>query len=235
MMQLDRQIVSSKEVLCLIPMKDVHEAKKRLRISFPSQKQAFISDIVSKLFLNTIDTIKNFLDFAVVSPSEDTLELALDKGASFIYQDLGIDLNDALLSSIIYTNLISKWKYILILTADLPYLSASSFLELQKSFFSDSITIISAPSKGSDNQGTSGLFLPIQFLVSNLIDLQFGTNSFTRFKSLFKSKNINFIEIHNRIGFDLDTLEDFIEFKNSSPEIFNTFNSKGEFNQLFTF
>ena len=223
--------INPSDILCLIPMKDVHDAKKRLRISFPTEKQPFISDIITKLFINTIETVKKFFDFAVVSPSEDTLELALEQGASFIYQDLGIDLNDALTTAINYAHLTHKWKYILILTADLPYLSESTFQVLPSSFVPDSFTIISAPEK-SNSQGTSGLCIPLSFWPS--FSLSFGPNSFNLFLKQFQTKEFQATVVQDKIGFDLDTFDDLNEFKSSSPVIFRQFVDDGVVNQLFT-
>ena len=223
-------LIASTDILCLIPMKDVHVAKKRLRVSFPTEKQPVISNIITKLFLNTIETVHKIFDFAVVSPSEDILDLALDKGASFIYQDLGIDLNDALTTAINYAHLTAKWKYVLVLTADLPYLSDQSFSTLQNSLIIDSFTIISAPEK-SQTQGTSGLLIPLRFWPS--LQLQFGVDSFHRFQKHFQVNNFTYCVVHNQIGFDLDTIEDLNEFKINSPLIFEKIASEGEINQLF--
>ena len=211
-------------------MKDVHDAKKRLRVSFSSEKQPVISNIITKLFLNTIETVHKIFNFAVVSPSEDILDLALDKGASFIYQDLGIDLNDALTTAINYAHLTAKWKYVLVLTADLPYLSDQSIADLLTSFIIDSFTIISAPEK-SQTQGTSGLLIPLVFWPS--FQLQFGIDSFHKFVNHFKDNSITYCVVHNQIGFDLDTIEDLNEFKINSPFIFKKIASEGEINQLF--
>lgn len=219
------------EILCLIPMKSVEDAKRRLRISFPSQKQGVISNIVSKLFLNAITTVKEYVHFAVVSPSEETLELALDQGASFIYQDIGVDLNDALSTSINYAYTTEKWRYVLILTADLPYLTADSFFSLTNHFSSDSITILAAPSKDKA-QGTSGLLFPLALW--NSIELQFGVNSFNKFTEQFTNKKIIFNTVHDTIGFDLDTIDDLIEYKTHSVSDFGLVLNNVELNELFT-
>lgn len=228
---MENNPIASTDILCLIPMKDVLDAKRRLRISFPTEKQPLISDIITKLFINTIVTTKKFFEFAVVSPSEDTLEIALEQGASFIYQDLGIDLNDALTTSINYAHLTSKWKYILVLTADLPYFSDESLKELQNTFFNDTFTIVSAPQKSKD-QGTSGLLIPLKYWP--LLSLQFGTNSFNAFKKQLQEKNFPFYEFHNKIGFDLDTIDDLNELKEHSTETFKQLVNVGAINQLFT-
>lgn len=219
------------EILCLIPMKAVEDAKKRLRVSFPSQKQGAISNIISKLFLNAITTVKEFVDFAVVSPSEETLELALDQGASFIYQDIGVDLNDALTTSINYAYTTEKWQYVLILTADLPFLTATTFNSLAKNFVTDSITLLAAPSRG-EFQGTSGLLIPMAQW--NLISLQFGTNSFNKFSDQFLNKKFSFTVVHDNIGFDLDTIDDLIEYRTQLASDIRFVINNGELNELFT-
>ena len=230
-MKSETHSIPSSDVLCLIPMKDVNEAKKRLRISFPTEKQQLISSIVTKLFVNTIETVKKDFSFAVVSPSEDTLELALENGASFIYQDLGIDLNDALTTSINYAYLTSKWKYVLILTADLPYLNDILFAEVQKYFHVDTFTIISAPKK-SNIQGTSGLLIPLTNWPE--CKLVFGSDSFNKFLQEFQVKRFNFVPVQHKIGFDLDTAEDLHELKNTAPVIFKEIINEGVIDQLFT-
>lgn len=228
---LDSNLIPSNQILCLIPMKNVQDAKKRLRISFPSEKQSAISNIVTKLFLNTISTVKIFVDFAVVSPSEEILELALDHGSSFVYQDLGIDLNDALSTSINYAFTIGKWQYILILTADLPFLTNDAFAYLRKFLFKDSITILSAPSKDS-KRGTSGLLIPLSLW--DKFHLQFGQNSFNRFIGQFNDQNYSYKIIHDRIGFDLDTIDDLNELRSSVSDITKLFSNQDELNKLFS-
>lgn len=227
----DRTFIASSDILCLIPMKDVHDAKKRLRTSFSPDKQPLISDIITKLFVNTISTAKKVFDFAVVSPSEDTLELALDQGASFIYQDLGIDLNDALTTSINYAHHTAKWKYVLILTADLPYFADDTLTELQTMLLNGSFTIISAPQKTAE-QGTSGLLIPLKDWPS--FKLQFGVNSFNLFKKQLVEKQFPFIEVHNKIGFDLDTIDDLNDLKIQSTTIFKQLIAEDTISQLFT-
>ena len=92
--------MEKKDILVLIPMKSIDKAKSRLRKSFSDEDQPKISQIIFKLFLNTLISVKeNSFDFAVVSPSDDTLDIALDNNASLIYQDDGLDLNLALKSS----------------------------------------------------------------------------------------------------------------------------------------
>lgn len=231
LVMVQNTIIASNDILCLIPMKDVLDAKKRLRISFPTEKQALVSNIITKLFINTITTAKKIFDFAVVSPSEDTLELALEQGASFIYQDLGIDLNEALTTSINYAHLTSKWKYILVLTADLPFFSDESIVELQNTFFTETFTIISAPKKFKD-QGTSGLLIPLKYWPS--LTLQFGKDSFNAFKKQLQEKRFPFYEFHDKIGFDLDTIDDLNELKQHSTDIFKQLVDEGAINQLFT-
>ena len=233
-MILEKQIISTQDILCIIPMKDIHLAKKRLRISFPNEKHDLISNIIIKLFLNTIDFVKPIYDFAVVSPSDDILEIGLEKGASFIYQDFGIDLNDALTTSISYAYTASKWKYVLILTADLPYLSSDSLTEIQKYFLSNSFTIISAPEK-EKMQGTSGLLIPLVYW--DKINLQFGQNSCFKFKKQFTEKNLDYFvvqNVHTQIGFDLDTLDDLLQFKKDSPNSFSHLINDSDINQLLT-
>ena len=229
-MESGSSFIPSSEILCLIPMKNVRDAKKRLRISFPSTKQSFISDIITNLFINTIDTVKKFFNFAVVSPSEDTLEVALEQGASFIYQDLGIDLNDALTTSINYAHLTAKWKYVLILTADLPYLSEDTLRPVLPNFVANSFTIISAPER-SNSQGTSGLLIPLSHWAS--FSLSFGINSFNVFLSQFQTNTFQYNVVRDKIGFDLDTLNDLYELKSNSPGIFRQFADDIIINQLF--
>lgn len=226
---MENSFIPLTEILCIIPMKGINDAKKRLRISFSDDKQELISNIVFKLFINTINAVKPLLDFAVVSPSEDILEIGLEHGASFIYQDLGIDLNDALTSSISYAYTASKWKYILILTADLPYLSKESFFSIQKYFTLNSFTIISAPERFS-MQGTSGLLIPLDSW--HKINLEFGQDSFNKFKKQLSVKNLNYTIAQDKVGFDLDTIEDFAKFKKESPVIFDHFINKREIDQL---
>jgi len=218
------------EILCLIPMKGITDAKKRLRVSFPSEKQEIISNLVISLFINTINIVRSIYDFAVVSPSENILEQALDKGTSFIYQDLGIDLNDALFTSITYASITSRWKYVLILTADLPFLSEESFYNLRQQFIPDQVCLIAAPVKNA-MQGTSGLLIP--FRMWSQITLEFGQDSFNKFIKQFSKNKIDFYSIKSEVGFDLDTIEDLNEFKakhtNSPSHIIN----EGTLTQLF--
>ena len=201
-----------KDILCIIPMKDVQEAKKRLRRAFSDDKQAIVSSLVSQLFVSTITNVRELFDFAVVSPSDDILDIALDSGASFVYQDLGIDLNDALRTCINYFIHLNKYKAVFILTADLPFLTTQSLKLLISNTNPSTFFILSAPKKGSELQGTSGLLIPIHRWPS--IELEFGTNSFNKFIQQFIRLEVEFKSSNDIMGFDLDEVSDLQVMRN---------------------
>lgn len=196
-----------KSVLCLIPMKSIDKAKSRLRKSFPEQYQSVITEIIIKLFKNTVNTLKEVYNISIVSPSEEILDIGIASDASFVYQDNGLDLNDALTTSINYAAHLKKWKSILILTADLPFLSHETINDFVNCIERDKILIIPSPKKkDGTSKGTSGLFIPIELWPK--IELQFGVDSYKNFITLFNEAKIEYFSYEKAIGFDLDDIED---------------------------
>ena len=118
-------------------------------------------------------------------------------------------------SSIDYAIHLRKWRYILILTADLPYLNKESFLELINFLSDEMITIIPAPEKNGQ-KGTSGLFFSLSKWLK--ISLLFGNNSCNRFIEEFLSKNLSYNLYNNILGFDLDDKDDLTSYLNSNTE-----------------
>ena len=82
------------------------------------------------------------------------------------------------------------------------------------------------------NKSLSGLLIPLS--IWNSFTLQFGSNSFFKFSELFTDSNIPFYSIHDTIGFDLDTIDDLIEFKTYSTTNFDLALNHGEINELFS-
>lgn len=208
------KLLEKNEILVLVPMKGVQASKSRLRQSFSTEIQPLISELVHNLFVNTISSLKAAkVDYAVVSPSESILDLAKKHKSSFTFKDAGKDLNLALHLAIEHIFHLNKWKFVFILTADLPFLVKES-LEKIFSFFSDSnLTILPAPLKNDGTRGTSGLFLPVNIACN--LNFCFGHNSFFKFIQLFEKLGLTShswnIYNKNQMGFDLDDFSDLVQ------------------------
>ena len=84
-------------------------------------------------------------------------------------------------------------------------------------------------------QGTSGLLIPLVYW--DKFNLQFGQNSCFKFKKQFTEKNLDHFvvqNVHTQIGFDLDTLDDLLQFKMDSPNSFSHLFNDSDINQLLT-
>lgn len=191
-------------ILCLIPLKNYHKAKSRLRLTWEKE---FPESLITSLYKNTLEITRTVCDFGVVSPSQIILDNAKKLGAVFTYQDEGQDLNMSLKSAIDNLQSLNQWAAVCILMGDLPLLSKR---ELTKFVFQTTrnYSILPVHDVVANNRvGTSGLFIPLDQW--SQINLHFGKNSFERFQKMFKRRKIPLNIFHSIIGRDLDVLEDF--------------------------
>ena len=193
--------------LTLVPIKQVSVSKSRLRHS------GFLTDddiqiLVSRMFNHVIDCIKEFSPFGVISPDPSLLEDAKAKGATFIYQDYGYDLNlslDAALQSM--WEMKSNWESVLILMADLPLLTTKEYEKMLNRFLAEgNVGLVPADKEFSPTTGTSGLFIPRRW--KEYIGLAFGKNSFSAFVTQFKQSGIPYAIHSSLLGYDVDTFDD---------------------------
>ncbi|MHA2362916.1 MAG: hypothetical protein ACXAC7_03095 [Candidatus Hodarchaeales archaeon] len=201
----------NRQIICLIPLKDIKNAKTRLRKNWP---QNLSNGLIQSLYEHTVKTVNQVCNFGVVSPSLKLLKWAQNHGAVFTFKDKGIDLNQSLKNAIDQLVSLKKWSSICILMGDLPLLSKEGLIDFISQLQTNACIL---PVTNDKKSGTSGLYFPIERWPQ--ISLQFGDQSFDRFQKLFKEQNIVFDVHYSFIGRDFDVMEDFKylhDYKNKS-------------------
>lgn len=193
-----------KGMIFLVPLQGIKIAKSRLRQNWPNSS---LDNLIWNLYEHTIDIVKSVCEFGVVSPSIEILNWGKMKGAEFEYQDLGLDLNQSLENAIIDLISLKKWNSVCVLMGDLPLLSKNVLINWISQQTSDISILPVYNAINLSGPGTSGLYIP--FDTWTQITLKFGQDSFEKFQTLFKQKNIAFNIFNSIIGRDLDILDDF--------------------------
>ncbi len=178
------------------------DTKTRLKSELPSKYYPIIERLVEICFINTVNIIKalNF-SFGVISPSISILNQVRKAGATFTFQDSGVDLNKALTNAV---QEIHKKQALLIIMPDLPFLNYIFFHAIFKEIKNMDALIVPSVSQNNDF-GTAALYLR----KPQLLKFEFGKNSSLHFQNNAEIKRLKCKLLplfpYNR---DLDTFDD---------------------------
>lgn len=190
-------------MVTIIPAKPFAESKRRLSPILSHQERVLLS---RNLLRHTILTAMPLGPVVVVSRSTNVRDFAAGIGATTLPEN-NHELNDAVCRGIDWAqaHMVST---ALILPLDLPLLSTAVLENLVESGFQSSPAIIIAPCR--HRQGTNALLVT----PPNLVSPQFGPQSFTTHQQLAQQAGIKPTIYHSpQLAFDLDTPEDWWEFK----------------------
>lgn len=188
-------------VFAVVPVKNLAEAKSRLSASLDLKERGVLTLTLLENVLAALRDVGSIDRVAVVSPSRRALSLAEVAGATALLQE-SRGLNEALEEG-------RRWALdegataLLVLPADLPYLSASDVQVLLDALNDTACSVVISPDRL--REGTNALLLR----PPDALKFDFGPGSFEAHLSGAKERGVQ-VEIRGTVGvaFDLDTRED---------------------------
>lgn len=199
--------------LALVPVKSLVFAKSRLATILTAAERITLA---LNLLHNTLATLLTvFSNVAVITADVMVTELAINLGAGVLPEEFqatpaNANLNKSLRQALQNLELSSVIKYVLIVPADLPFLSPIDLEEVNSIETSPLLNInptcVIVPDK--QQEGTNALLLPVGYIKD--FEFRFGENSFVQHLDEFSKLSLNY-QICRPAGliFDLDTPADF--------------------------
>jgi 2-phospho-L-lactate/phosphoenolpyruvate guanylyltransferase len=189
-------------IVAAIPVKRLSEAKSRLSPSLLDHERR---DLVRRLLARTVDVLheSGVIDrVALVTPEPSTaeslqVELIADSG----------ELNDALAAAVQWA-LVAGARSLLIVPADLPFISAAEI----RAFVDDDPALYGIAIAPTEDGGTGALLLT----PPNIIPPAFGPGSYERHLALARLFGVRAERVlSDALSFDLDTPEDLRRYVES--------------------
>ena len=181
----------------IIPAKPFHEAKTRLATVLSPDQRAALS---RRLLRHTIDVAGQIGDVVVISRSSAVRRLAKQAGAWALVEG-ETELNAALRQAAQWVAACHR-QPVVILPGDLPLLTPTDLTEMM-ALRQPAPSMVIAPCRRE--MGTNALFLD----PSNIIDFQFGPNSFVKHRQAAQAIGIDIAVYRSpSIAFDIDLPED---------------------------
>ncbi|MCB9078135.1 MAG: 2-phospho-L-lactate guanylyltransferase [Anaerolineaceae bacterium] len=190
----------------IIPAKPFNQAKTRLASILSTGQRVILSQ---RLLRRTIELARHVSEVVVISRDSHVRRTAKQAGAWALVEG-GNDLNAAVRQA-------SQWVAgrhhgaILVLPADLPLLTLADLTELID-LSQPAPSLVIAPCRRTS--GTNALLID----PPDLIDFQFGPDSFARHLQAAQQKNVEAVIYRSpTTAFDLDLPEDFKALENRAP------------------
>ncbi len=188
-------------VFAIVPVKDLGETKSRLSPSLSPEERAVLTLAMLEHVLLILSESRGVERICVVSPSPRALFLAEDAGASALLQE-SRGLNNALEEGRDWA-LSEGASSLLVLPADLPYLSASDVWMLLNLLREDERGVVISPDKA--REGTNALLIR----PPDALPFAFGPGSYEAHRRAARERGLRLTTYEDaRLAFDLDTKED---------------------------
>ena len=188
-------------VFAVVPVKDLGETKSRLSSSLDPDERAVLTLWMLEHVLATLREASGVERISVVSPSPRVLFLAEDAGASTLPQE-SRGLNNALEEGRDWA-ISGGASSLLVLPADLPYLSASDVWTLLKLHRDDERGVVISPDNA--REGTNALLMR----PPDALPFLFGPGSYEAHLRTARERGLQISTYEDSgIAFDLDTKED---------------------------
>lgn len=188
-------------VFAVVPVKDLAEAKSRLSASLDLEERGALTLTLLESVLAALREAVHIERVGVVSPSRQALTLAEEAGATALLQE-SRGLNEALEQGRMWA-LDEGASALLVVPADLPYLSASDVQMLLSTLDSTGCSVVISPDR--PRAGTNALLLR----PPDVLQFAFGPGSFeVHLRAAVESGVEAEIRESAGVAFDLDTRED---------------------------
>jgi 2-phospho-L-lactate/phosphoenolpyruvate guanylyltransferase len=185
----------------IVPVKPLRRGKSRLAATMTDDERADLNRMLLEHTLRTLTEIKEVEQVLVVSRDSSALALAREFGARTVQEDGAPTLNTALKRATVVARVYAS-RGVLVIPADLPFLSPEDILALLERAVDPPVVVI-APDR--HEKGTNALLLS----PADLIEYDFGGDSFRRHCERARRAGAR-LEIVNlpSLGLDLDLPED---------------------------
>ncbi len=185
----------------IVPVKPLRRGKSRLAATMSDEERAELNRTLLEHTLQTLTGLKEVEEVLVVSRDSSALALARDLGARTVQEDGAPTLNTALKRATIVAQVYAS-RGVLVIPADLPFLSRDDVLALLERAVDPPVVVI-APDRRE--KGTNALLLS----PANLIEYDFGGDSFQRHceRARKVGARLEIVKLPS-LGLDLDLPED---------------------------
>lgn len=193
-------------IWALVPVKPLNRAKSRLAGVLSAEQRYELAETMLKQVLSLLSEVPQVAGTLVISRDTKVLALARDMEAKTLQERSTSDLNPALTRA---TEVLRVWKAgaILILPADLPFLTASDVTGLIRQLDDEMPSVVIATDRFQD--GTNALLVR----PPGLIDYAYGVGSFERHKqAAHRAGAIVRVYESPTLALDIDEPNDLIEY-----------------------
>ncbi len=185
----------------IVPVKPLRRGKSRLAGALTEDERAELNRLLLERTLRTLTDLKEVEQVLVVSRDSSALALARELGARTVQEDGAPALNTALKRATVVAQVYAS-RGVLVIPADLPFLSREDVLALLEHAVDPPVVVIAPDRRG---QGTNALLLS----PANLIEYDFGGDSFKRHcdRARKAGARLEIVDLPS-LGLDLDLPED---------------------------
>lgn len=205
----------------IIPVKPLKNAKSRLsHVLTPEQRYEF-AQAMFRHVLSVVTSVPYVTGVVVISRDTKALAIAREMGAKTIQEGMVSDLNPALMRA---TAVVKSWRAdgVLILPADLPFVSVDDIKSIVRLSRRDGSSIVIATDDEGD--GTNALLVR----PPGLIEYSYGRNSFQKHIESAYHVGANVVSyFSDQLALDIDIPEDL--------ERYHAILSQGSFGHLPVF
>jgi 2-phospho-L-lactate guanylyltransferase len=185
----------------IVPVKPLRRGKSRLASALSETERLELNRFLLEHTLRTLIDLKQVEEVLVVSRDSSVLAIARDLGARTVQEDGAPTLNTALKRATVVAQVYAS-RGVLVIPADLPFLSPEDILALLERATDPPVVVI-APDR--HQKGTNALLLS----PSNIIEYDFGQDSFERHceRARKAGARLEVVDLPS-LGLDLDLPED---------------------------
>ena len=188
-------------IWAIVPVKPLRRGKSRLSGTLSEDERTQLNQTLLENTLRTLKDLKELEQVLVVSRDPHALTIARNLGARTVLEDGQPHLNTALQRATVVAKVYAT-RGVLVLPADLPFLSRGDVLALIERATHPPVVVIAPDRHG---KGTNALLMS----PAGLIEYDFGEDSFGRHCERAKKAGVRLeiVELPS-LGLDLDLPED---------------------------
>jgi 2-phospho-L-lactate guanylyltransferase len=189
-------------VWAIIPVKPLVRAKSRLASLLSPQERAFLAEKLMRHVIQVTRTAPQINGVLVISRDTRALAIAREEGAHTVQEAGAPELNSALMRA---TAVLSSWRAeaVLILPADLPFISRDDLIEVLRLGEADHSVVLATD---QHQDGTNVMLVR----PPGLFPYAYGQNSFARHRALAEAAGARVhVYASQHVALDIDTPSDF--------------------------
>lgn len=190
----------------IIPVKPLKNAKSRLSHVLTSDQRYEFAQAMFRHVLSVVTSVHYVTGVVVISRDTKALSIAREMGAKTIQESMVSDLNPALMRA---TAVVKSWRAdgVLILPADLPFISVDDIKAMIRLSQTDNASIVIATDDEGD--GTNALLVR----PPGIIEYSYGKGSFQKhIESAYQAQATVISYYSDRLALDIDVPDDLSDY-----------------------